>query len=105
VLSVLLNQRLLAILGTQGLREELIRTTLIGLEATIASLEELGTIARDNEGLAIGLRTLAGIIQHAGQIAMEYGRYDETARYFRRMDELGDQLAAADPDALEPQKV
>ena len=36
---------------------------------------------------------------------MEYGKYDETARYFRRMDELAEQLAAADPDALEPQKV
>ncbi len=36
---------------------------------------------------------------------MEYGKYDETARYFHRMDELADQLAAADPDALEPQKV
>ena len=37
VLSVLLNQRLLSIPGTQGLREELINTTLTGLEATIAS--------------------------------------------------------------------
>ena len=36
---------------------------------------------------------------------MEYGKYDETARYFRRMDELAEQLAAADPDGLEPQKV
>ena len=36
---------------------------------------------------------------------MEYGKYDETARYFRRMDELAEQLAAADPEALEPQKV
>ena len=36
---------------------------------------------------------------------MEYGKYDETARYFRRMDELAEQLAAADPGALEPQKV
>ena len=36
---------------------------------------------------------------------MEYGKYDETARYFRRMEELAEQLAAADPDGLEPQKV
>ena len=36
---------------------------------------------------------------------MEYGKYDETARYFRRMEELAEQLAAADPEALEPQKV
>ena len=36
---------------------------------------------------------------------MEYGKYDETARYFRRMEELAEQLAAADPDALEPLKV
>ncbi len=105
VLSVLLNQRLLSIQGTQGLREELINTTLTGLEATIASLEELGTVARDKEGFALGLRTLAGINQRAGQIAMEYGKYDETARYYRRMDDLAEQLAAADPDALEPQKV
>ncbi len=105
VLSVLLNQRLLAIQGTQGLREELINTTLTGLEATMASLEQLGTVARDKEGFALGTRTLAGINQRAGQIAMEYGKYDETARYFRRMDELAEQLAAADPDALEPQKV
>jgi eukaryotic-like serine/threonine-protein kinase len=105
VLSVLLNQRLLSIQGTQGLREELINTTLTGLEATIASLEELGKVARDKEGFALGIRTLAGINQRAGQIAMEYGKYDETARYFRRMDELAEQLAAADPGALEPQKV
>ena len=105
VLSVLLNQRLLSIPGTQGLREELINTTLTGLEATIASLEQLGTVARDKEGFALGTRTLAGINQRAGQIAMEYGKYDETARYFRRMEELAEQLAAADPDALEPLKV
>ena len=36
---------------------------------------------------------------------MEYGKYEETARYFRRMEELAEQLAAADPNALEPQKV
>ncbi len=105
VLSVLLNQRLLSIPGTQGLREELINTTLTGLEATMASLEELGTVARDKEGFALATRTLAGINQSAGQIAMDYGKYDETARYFRRMNELAEQLAAADPDALEPQKV
>ncbi len=78
---------------------------MAGLEATIASLEELGTVARDKEGFAIATRTLAGINQHAGLIAMEYGKYDETARYFRRMEELSEQLAAADPDALEPMKV
>ena len=105
VLSVLLNQRLLSIPGTQALREELINTTLTGLEATISSLEQLGKVAPDKEGFALGIRTLAGINQRAGQIAMEYGKYDETARYFRRMDELAEQLAAADPDGLEPQKV
>ncbi len=88
VLSVLLNQRLLAIPGTQAVREELIRTTMTGLEATIASLEKLGTVARDDEGFAVATRTLAGIYQRAGLIAMEYGKYDETARYFRRMEEL-----------------
>ncbi len=41
----------------------------------------------------------------AGQIAIEYGKYDEAARYYRRMDVLAEQLAAADPGALEPQKV
>ena len=63
VLSVLLNQRLLSIPGTQALREELIRTTLTGLEATIASLEQLATVARDKEGSAVATRTLAGINQ------------------------------------------
>ena len=87
------------------MREELINTTLTGLEATIASLEQLGTVARDKEGFALATRTLAGINQRAGLIAMEYGKYDETARYFRRMEELAEQLAAADPDALEPLKV
>ncbi len=105
VLSVLLNQRLLSIPGTQALREELINTTLTGLEATIASLEQLGTVARDQEGFAVATRTLAGINQRAGLIAMEYGKYDETTRYFRRMEELSEQLAAAEPDALEPLKV
>jgi serine/threonine-protein kinase len=105
VLSVLLNQRLLSIQGTQGLREELIRTTLTGLEATIASLEQLGTVARDKEGFALATRTLAGINQRAGLIAMEYGKYDETGRYFRRMEELAEQLAASDPAALEPRKI
>ncbi len=105
VLSVLLNQRLLSIAGTHALREELINTTLTGLEATIASLEQLGTVARDKEGFALATRTLAGINQRAGQIAMEYGKYDETDRYFRRMDELARELAASDPDALEPVKV
>jgi tetratricopeptide (TPR) repeat protein len=105
VLSILLNQRLQSFQGTQSLREELINTTLKGLEATIASLEQLGTVARDKEGSALGTRALAGINQRAGQIAMEYGKYDETARYFRRMNELAEQLAAADPDALEPRKV
>ena len=60
VLSVLLNQRLLSIPGTQDLREELISTTLTGLEATIASLEQLGTVARDKEGFALATRTLRG---------------------------------------------
>ena len=68
MLSVLLNQRLLSIPGTQGLREELINTTLTGLEATIASLEQLGTVARDKEGFALGTRTLAGINQRAGRL-------------------------------------
>ena len=36
---------------------------------------------------------------------MDYGKYDETARYFRRMNELAEQLAAAEPGALEPRKV
>ena len=44
----------LSIPGTQGVREELINTTLTGLEATIASLEQLGTVARDKEGFALG---------------------------------------------------
>jgi serine/threonine-protein kinase len=105
VLSVLLNLRLAAIPGTQGLRAELIKTTLKGLEATIASMEQLGTVARDKEGFALGTRTLAGINQRAGLIAMEYGKYSETARYFRRMVELADELADADPGALEPLKV
>ena len=105
VLSVLLNQRLRAIPGTQALREEMIRTTMTGLEATIASLEGLATVARDREASAVATRTLAGINQRAGLIAMEYGKYDETARYFRRMEELSEQLAAAEPDALEPLKV
>jgi tetratricopeptide (TPR) repeat protein/tRNA A-37 threonylcarbamoyl transferase component Bud32 len=105
VLSVLLNQRLLSIPGTQRLREELINTTLTGLEATIASLEQLGTVARDKEGFALATRTLAGINQRAGQIAIEYGKYDKAARYFRRMDELAEELSIADPEALEPQKV
>jgi serine/threonine-protein kinase len=105
VLSILLNQRLLSIQGTQRVREELINTTLTGLEATIESMEQLGKVARDKEGFALGTRTLAGINQRAGQIAMEYGKYDETARYFRRMEELAEQLVAADPDGLEPQKV
>ena len=48
---------------------------------------------------------LAGINQRAGLIAMEYGKYDETARYYRRMEELAEQLSAADPEALEPLKV
>jgi serine/threonine protein kinase len=105
VLSVLLNQRLAAIPGTRDLREELIKTTLTGLEATIASLEQLGTVARDKEGFALATRTLAGINQRAGLIAIEYGKFDETARYFRRMEDLADELVAADPDALEPLKV
>ena len=62
-------------------------------------------MARDKEGFALATRTLAGINQCEGQIAMEYGRYDETARYFRRMEELSEELAAADPDELEPLKV
>jgi serine/threonine-protein kinase len=105
VLSVFLNLRLAAIPGTQDLREELIRTTMTGLEATIASLEQLGTVARDKEGFAMATRTLCGINQRAGLIAMEYGKYDETARYFRRMEELAEELAAADLDGLEPLKV
>jgi tetratricopeptide (TPR) repeat protein len=105
VLSVLLNQRLQAIPGTQAVREELISTTMKGLEATMASMEKLGTVARDKEGFSVATRTLAGINQRAGLIAMEYGKYDETARYFRRMEELSEQLAAAEPDALEPLKV
>ena len=68
VLSVLLNQRLLSIQGTQGLREELINTTMTGLEATIASLEQLGTVARDKEGFALATRTLAGINQRAARL-------------------------------------
>ena len=67
VLSVLLNQRLLSIPGTQAVREELIKTTLTGLEATIASLEQLGTVARDEEAFALATRTLAGINQRAGR--------------------------------------
>jgi serine/threonine-protein kinase len=105
VLGILLNQRLASIPGTQAIREELINTTMTGLEATIASLEQLGTVARDKEGFALATRTLAGINQRAGQIAMDYGKYDETARYFRRMEELAEQLAADDPDGLEPQKI
>ena len=62
-------------------------------------------MARDKEGFAVATRTLAGINQRAGLIAMEYGKYDETTRYFRRMEELSEQLAAAEPDALEPLKV
>ncbi len=104
VLSVLLNQRLESIPGTQGVREELISTTLRGLEATMASMEQLGTVARDKEGFALATRTLAGINQRAGNIAMEYGKYDQTARYFRRMEELVEELVTADPDGLEPQK-
>ena len=88
------------------MREELINTTLTGLEATIASLEQLGTVARDKEGFALATRTLAGIpTSGRGRLPWQYGKYDETARYFRRMEELGEQLAAADPDGLEPIKV
>jgi eukaryotic-like serine/threonine-protein kinase len=105
VLSILLNQRLASIPGTQGLRAELINTTMTGLEATIASLEQLGTVARDTEGFALGIRALCGINQRAGLIAIDYGKYDETTRYFRRMEELAEQLAAADPGALEPLKI
>jgi serine/threonine protein kinase len=60
VLSILLEQRLRSIPGTQDIREEIIRTTMNGLDATMSSLEQLGTVARDGEGLALGLRALAG---------------------------------------------
>ena len=99
VLSVLLNQRLAAIPGTREVRDELISTTLKGLEATIASLEQLGTVARDKEGFALATRTLAGINQCAGIIAIEYGKYDDTARYYGRMEKLADELAARPTDA------
>ena len=104
VLSVLLNQRLASIPGTQDLRDEMIRTTLSGLEATMASLEQLGTVARDKEGFALATRTLAGINQHAGLIAMEYGKYDDTARYYRRMEELAEQLRRLTPRGSSPSK-
>ena len=73
MLSVLLNQRLLAIPGTQAVREELINTTLTGLESTMASLEQLGTVERDNEGFALGLRTLAGINQAPARLQWNTG--------------------------------
>ena len=49
-------------------------------------------MARDKEGFSVATRTLAGINQRAGLIAMEYGKYDETTRYFRRMEELSERI-------------
>ena len=104
VLSVLLNLRLASIPGTQAVREELIKTTLTGLRPQSPPWSSSARWPRTRRDPLSDFGRWPGSTS-AGLIALEYGRYDETARYFRRMEELAEQLAAADPGALEPLKV
>ena len=95
--SVLINQRLRMFPGTQELREEMAISSAKGLDEVVKVMEQLAEVVRDQQGEYAAIKALAGINQRAGKVVDELGRYDEAARYFRRMDELAQRLAKSSP--------
>ncbi len=105
-ITTLIFQQLRDIAGTDELRDELIKTSINGLRENMEVMDKLADIgAKDKEGAATATRTLAGIYQRAGVMMDEVGRYEEAARYYRKMDELAELLAANNPELREAQIV
>jgi tetratricopeptide (TPR) repeat protein len=105
-ISILIFQRLRDFAGTQGLQDELIRTSMKGL---LANMEVMDKLAADvgvlgEEEAATAKRTLAGIYQRAGGLMENLGRYDEAIRYYRQMDELAESFAADNPGQIDAKK-
>ena len=104
-ISVLIFQRLRYIAGTQDLRDELIRTSVKGLHDNMEVIDKLGAVgAQDKEAAATATRTLAGIYQRGGGLMEDLGRNDEAIRYYRRMDEYAESLAANNPGSLDARR-
>ena len=77
------------------------------MRANMDVMDQLGGAAAldDDKNAELALRTLAGLNQRTGRVMDEIGKHDEAERYFKKMDELADRLAARNPKAIEPKKV
>jgi tetratricopeptide (TPR) repeat protein len=105
-ISVLLLKQLRDYAGSEDLRDQLIKTSVKELHATIEVMEKLGAVgAHDKEAAATATRTLAGIYQTAGGLMDVFGHYDDAIRYFRQMDELAESLVAGNPGEIEARRL
>ncbi len=101
-ISILLMKRLRDYAGSEDLRDELIKTSVKELHATVELMEKLAAVgAHDKEAAATATRTLAGIYQQAGNLMDVFGHYDDAMRYFQQMDKLAESLAAGNPGQLD----
>ncbi len=91
-------KRLRDFAGSEDLRDELIKTSVKELHATVEVMDQLGAVgAHDKEAAATATRTLAGIYQQAGGLMDVFGHYDDAMRYFQQLDKLAESLAADNP--------
>ncbi len=105
-ISVLLLKRLRDYAGSEDLRDELIKTSVKELHASIEVMDQLAAVgAHDKEAAATATRTLAGIYQQAGGLMDVFGNYDDAMRYFRQMDELAEALATSNPGQIEARRL
>ena len=105
-ISVLLLKRLRDYAGSQDLRDELIKTSVREVHATVEVMDKLGAVgADDKEAAATATRTLTGIYQQAGGLMDDFERYDDAKRYFRQMDDLAESLVAKNPGQTEARRV
>ena len=101
-ISILLMKRLRDFAGSEDLRDELIKTSVKDLHATIEVMDQLGAVgAHDKEAADTATRTLAGIYQQAGGLMDAFGHYDDAIRYFQQMDKLAESLAAGNPGRID----
>ena len=91
------------IAGSEDLRDELIKTSVKELHATIEVMDQLGAVgADDKEAAATATRTLAGIYQQAGGLMDDFERYDDAIRIFARWTIWPNRWRPATPDRSTP---
>ena len=109
VLSVLANDRLRDLPGSQAVREELLNTAedrfVLNTQEIQKVLDDAKEFVRNKEIVSTNMRTLAGIYHKRGRLNEETGRHAVALVDYKKTDAAAEALRKFDPESVEPIKV